>query len=292
MKSDFIRKCPACSKEIYYTTPRGLKLATAKNKQCRSCWATERIALDPEFIKKVVAARGDISGDKNPFFGKRQSDSSLSKMSEKASSRDYSYCNEVNYAERNKERNTGDKNPMFGKTFYQIWVEKYGEDVAREKLEQKKQKNSIASSGDKNPMFNKPSPLGSGNGWKGWYKGVYFRSLKEASFMISLEDQGLCYENAENISIEYEFMGEKRTYRPDFKVGKFIYEIKPERLIKTPLVMAKSAAADQFCKENGFIYVITDVNVCFDKISEFIKSGEIVLDERYRERFAMASIPK
>jgi hypothetical protein len=39
---------------------------------------------------------------------------------------------------RNKMRDSlsGEKNPMFGKTFYDIWVIKYGKDIADKKLEE------------------------------------------------------------------------------------------------------------------------------------------------------------
>jgi hypothetical protein len=33
-------------------------------------------------------------------------------------------------------------------------------------------------------MYGKPSPQGSGNGWSGWYKGKYFRSIMELSFIV------------------------------------------------------------------------------------------------------------
>jgi hypothetical protein len=49
-----------------------------------------------------------------------------------------------------------------------------------------KKKMSDSISGEKNFWFGKPSPVGSGNGWSGWYKGWYFRSLLELSFMIKV----------------------------------------------------------------------------------------------------------
>ena len=49
-------------------------------------------------------------------------------------------------------------------------------------------KISNASKGKNNPMYGKPSPQGSGNGWSGWYKGIYFRSLLYSSFMSSIDN--------------------------------------------------------------------------------------------------------
>ena len=53
-------------------------------------------------------------------------------------------------------------------------------------------------------MFGRPTPQGSGNGWKGWYKGWFFRSLKELSYVVNvLEPNGDIWESAENIKIPY-----------------------------------------------------------------------------------------
>jgi len=47
-------------------------------------------------------------------------------------------------------------------------------------------------------MYGKPAPIGSGNGWSGWYKGWYFRSLLELSFMINvIERFKMSWQNAE-----------------------------------------------------------------------------------------------
>lgn len=66
-------------------------------------------------LKKSFEDR-DYTGNKNPFYGKGHLIS-------------------------------GEKNPMYGKTFYDVWVEKYGKDVADKKKEEwlnkKKKKNGI-----------------------------------------------------------------------------------------------------------------------------------------------------
>ena len=51
------------------------------------------------------------------------------KSKHKISSRDYAYAKEV-YSDRNMY---GENNPMHGKSFYDVWLKKYGEDVANEK---------------------------------------------------------------------------------------------------------------------------------------------------------------
>ena len=51
----------------------------------------------------------DVTGDKNPFWGKG-------------------------------DQIRGDKNPMYGKTYYQIWIDKYGKEIADNKLSELKAK--------------------------------------------------------------------------------------------------------------------------------------------------------
>jgi hypothetical protein len=62
----------------------------------------------------------------------------------------------------------------------------YEELYGKEKANKMKNNLSILNSGSKNKMYGKPSPQGSGNGWSGWYKGWYFRSLIELSYMVNV----------------------------------------------------------------------------------------------------------
>ena len=45
---------------------------------------------------------------------------------------------------------------------------------------------SASMSGEQNPMFGKQTPTGAGNGWSGWYKDWYFRSLGELSYVVNV----------------------------------------------------------------------------------------------------------
>ena len=58
-------------------------------------------------------------------------------------------------------------NGMKGRSVYSVWIEKYGKDIADEKMSNLKTKLSIANAGVNNPMYGKPSPHGSGYGWQG-----------------------------------------------------------------------------------------------------------------------------
>jgi group I intron endonuclease len=56
---------------------------------------------------------------------------------------------------RRSENNIGDKNPMFGKSAYGVWLEKYGEAEALNKMKELKEKRSVLQSGKNNPMYGK-----------------------------------------------------------------------------------------------------------------------------------------
>lgn len=49
----------------------------------------------------------------------------------------------------------GEKNPRFGQNNYNVWLEKYGKEIADKKLEEWKKKQSVNSSGMANPMYGK-----------------------------------------------------------------------------------------------------------------------------------------
>jgi hypothetical protein len=168
---------------------------------------------------------------------------------------------------------------------YDIWVDKYGIELANAKLKLYKKKLSLKSKGENNPMFGKPAPQGSGNGWKGWYKDKFFRSLKELSFMAELDSKNVAWKSAEYISIPYKFMESNRTYHPDFICGHTIYEIKPLRLINSPNVSAKTKAAKEWCKKHSYSFKIKDVKILStDKIKQFISDGSLKFQEKYKEK--------
>jgi hypothetical protein len=229
------------------------------------------------------------SGENNPMFGKTMYDI---------------WAKKYGIKEANNRRNLHIKNStksnrkgMTGRTVYSIWVEKYGIEEANKKLLEFRKKQSINSSGENNPMYNKSSPQGSGNGWKGWYKGWHFRSLRELSYMIMvIEKNNYKWENAEKrkYTIKYiSYDNRKRTYRADFIVNNTIMvEIKPKRLHTSPLVLIKKKAGEEFCNKNGLKYELVDCEIPYKLIVDMYKNGMIILEERYKERFKQFIIKK
>lgn len=60
--------------------------------------------------------------------------------------------NKEKIREKMKNNIKGNKNPMYGKKYYDVWLDKYGKEIAdeKEKIKSKKQSNSI--SGENNPL--------------------------------------------------------------------------------------------------------------------------------------------
>jgi len=64
--------------------------------------------------------------------GKKFSDEHIENLKKSFEKRDYNGSNNPFYGKG--EMNKGEKNPMFGKSFYDVWVEKYGKEIADEKM--------------------------------------------------------------------------------------------------------------------------------------------------------------
>lgn len=111
--------------------------------------------------------------------------------------------------------------------------------------------------GEANPAFGK-AYLSGGRSIKGYYKGFFFRSLLEYSFMKHLETQGFSLVDEiryECFRVPYEFEGKSGTYLVDFHVipENIVYEVKPAYVLKKPPAqqLAKWAAARVFLRELG-----------------------------------------
>jgi hypothetical protein len=270
------KNCPKCECEITYKTENGYKNSIKNNSVCRKCASSGE--------NNGMFGR---TGELNSFFGKKHSKETLEKQSKIKLGKTHS----LDSLEKMKGLSSGGKNGMFGKSFYGIWVKKYGIEIADEKLICYKKKQSENNSGENNPMFGKPSPTGSGNGWSGWYKGWYFRSLRELTYMVKvIERFNLSWECGEQkkYKIKYTtFNGKERNYFPDFIInGKYIVESKPKKLWGSDSVVSKKGAAIKFCDSNNFKYKLVDVGILSnDEIKNLYLNGEIKFLPRYEEKF-------
>ena len=140
-------------------------------------------------------------------------------------------------------------------------------------------------------MYGKPSPQGSGNGWSGWYKGWFFRSIHELSYMINvIEKNGWKWESGEQkkFSIPYvDWEGKPRTYFADFVIdGKLLVECKPKRLHKSVAVQSKQKGAIEFCQKNGLTYQIEcPILLSTDEMKSLHDSKKITLLDRYEVKY-------
>jgi len=207
-----------------------------------------------------------------------------------------SNCRQCNYIDEQYKQKASDFSKKYWKnatirTVYEHWLNKYGKEEADKRQLNYKIKQSLKSSGKNNPMYGKPSPQGSGNGWSGWYKNWYFRSLKELSYYIKIIERfKLPYKNGElnEFKINYKnYNNIDRTYRPDFIIAnKYVIEIKPKRLWNSDLVKRKTIAAKKWCKKNNYIYKLKDIkNITFEEIKNLNKKGLLKFTDRYEKKF-------
>lgn len=176
---------------------------------------------------------------------------------------------------------SGDKNGMYGRCH----TEEAGERIAVrtrgksleviygvEQAQDMKRRMSLAQRGEKNPAYGKVY-LNGGKSVKGHYKGLFFRSLLEYSFMKHLENDGLSLSDDvdyECFIVPYTLEGRTRTYRIDFyvKSRSTVYEIKPSYVMKrvSSINEVKWNAAREFFTQRGLEFrVMTDFD--FPKIA-------------------------
>jgi len=290
MEKKFFRECPNCSKQLGYTSKKNRNSANVKLINCSSC-SHKKSHQRPEVILKTKNRALNMSkryqGEGNPFFGRKHSDDTKKKIVE---NRDLSNCKTDEFKEKMSELSSGKNNPMYGRNFYDIWIEKYGEAEANKRLLAFGKKQSIRTSGKNNPMYGRPSPQGSGNGWSGWYKGWFFRSLKELSYMVNvIEKKGIRWKSAEKgIKITYkDYKGSERTYRPDFILeSKILIEIKPKKLMDAPNNIRKKNAAIKYCKNNNMEYRMVDVKLLdVNQLKHLYEKKMIKFLKKYEEKY-------
>lgn len=231
-------------------------------------------------------------GEKNPFYNKKHSEETIDRIikSSNLSEKRKKYYEKIKSIEHREFLSKWMKEnpPMKGKSFYTIWIEKYGVELADKMKKEVNQK--MGHKGSKNYWYGKTPPYGSGNGWSGWYKGWYFRSLLELSYMIKIiEKFNLKWENGElcKFQIKYNHNNDVKNYFPDFIIeNKYMVECKPKRLWNTELVKNKTNAAKEFCKENNLIYKLRDIPKLTDSEILFLfEKGDIVWIDRYKKKF-------
>jgi hypothetical protein len=286
----YIRNCPKCNKEITHKNEISFKRAVKNSLPCVKCTANIREQKKPK-IKKEYKRNCPVC-NKEIIYNQLKSFNRASKLNTacSVSCRSKETNSRPSAKEKKRKASSGENNPMYKKSYYDIWVERYGKDEADKRQESHSKKCSNAKKGEKNSMFGKPSPQGSGNGWKGWYRNYYFRSLNELYFLIYLIDNNIEFDNAEKkqYRIPYEMNGTKRSYGADFYLieSKEIIEIKPANLVDSYQNKLKFEAAKQLLGNKFKVLTENDIpKLSIKELHKLYLNNEIVLDKRYVERF-------
>lgn len=252
------RKCPACGKETIYSYS-GFYNANRYNKNCQQCYFSK------------------MQGSGNPFFGKHHSDETKNKLK----NRDVSHTQTEEFRLAIKKGMVGKK---CGGSIYKVW-EKLPPEERLIKVQKWKEKHKRNAIGRKNHQYGKPAPVGSGNGWSGWYNKFYFRSLLELTYLIKyIENNNKKWITGELYKIPYvDYFGRERTYRPDFIINnEFMIECKPRKLWKSPLILCKTKAAIKFCKQNNLKFRLVDCQKLSNKeICNLVNNKQVKFLHRY-----------
>jgi len=286
-----IRKCPKCNCEISYTNKYNMLNAEKKNSKCKSCGLKEIMTdeVKKRMSDRVKGANNPMYGkfgELNPFFGKVHTKETKQKI---IKNRDFSIYKTDEFRKKISKVTSGKNNPMFGKSVYDVWLFKHGKEIADEKLTEYKKKQSFINSGERNSMYGKPAPKNSGNGICGWYKGWFFRSLLELSYMIFvIERFNLNWDNGEydKYRISYVQDDVTKNYFPDFIINeKYVVECKPKRLWSTTKNLLKFESAKKYCEENDYIFKVRDIpKLKKPELLSLIDSGLVELTNKWKEK--------
>jgi len=190
-------------------------------------------------------------------------------------------------------KNSGENNPNYGGKHNHGFVDNpicgpIQEYYGKEKADSLRAVRSANATGNKNPMYGKPSPTGSGNGWSGWYKHYFFRSILELSYLVYLDSSDIYFETAEakEYRISYIKNNTDRTYHPDFVIGDKIIEVKPKKLINTIDNQLKFAAAKLRYGDKFIIITEDDIpKLSDDEVYKLYDNNLIQWTDRYKIKF-------
>lgn len=318
------RDCPQCGKLLTYKYAANRDAAENKKSVCGSCGAKTRPPMTESTRAKMgkqhlgkhhsqatkdkmsAAATGrkpstatrklwskqrrgkmppqgpppPMLGAANPMYGRTIRDTWIEKYGVEEADRRV-----LEHAEKSKR--VGSNNGMKGKSIYSVWLAKHGVEEANRRMEEYKAKQRENSFGVNNPMHGKPSPKGSGNGVSGWYRGYYFRSLLELSYMLELDRLGKTWESGEQKRYAVPY-GDDRHYFPDFYIPaeRLFVEVKPSRLLNSQRNPEKFAAAREVFHR---FEVMTEKQISKiqpDALDALCVAGTVKLIDRWKARLS------
>jgi len=275
-KFKFFRFCPDCNKKIYYNDVILCENSIKGNKRCYKCANT----LSAKIYENGMKGKSVFQ-----VWESKYGVETAILLNEQKKQKTSNTVKKINSTLTQEERNSlyghlGKDNGFYGKKH------------TKETKEKNRQAHLGKHSGENNPMYGKPSPQGSGNGWSGWYKNIYFRSLLELSYLISLFENNIKFEPAETkkYSITYfnSFKKREANYFPDFFLfdTKEIIEVKPINLLNTQQNIDKFNKAKEIYGNKFKIVTEKDIiKIDKENLKKLILNKEVILLKRYEEKF-------
>lgn len=254
--------CDSCNKEcVLHDYNYYMKKHLKYNKDlCRGCKIKALIHLGL-YKPNTVAMNNRSTSNKGKTIRDIYGD-------EKATSMQIKMSTNGTVSQRNRDN--------IGKTYEEL----YGV----EKATKLKHEASLRIRGTNNPMYGKPSNFIT-KCLQGFYKGHYFRSSYELTYLVYLINTGTLFESGELCKhrIEYVYEGITKSYFPDFYLVKegLTIEIKPERLVNTPINIAKFTRARELLGDSFIILTEKDLQLLTkDAIDIMYYYGLITLKEK------------
>jgi hypothetical protein len=128
MENKYTKNCPLCGKEMLFKTKVTLKKSINSASKCMKC---------------------NNNGENNPFFGKTHTEENKNKFRENNRINIEKYKS-LEFKQKLSKIFSGENNPMSKKSFYDIWIEKYGLEIAEIKMNEFRKKQSDNNIGEKN----------------------------------------------------------------------------------------------------------------------------------------------
>lgn len=182
------------------------------------------------------------------------------------------------------------KNPS---SLREVWLSRYPKEMIDNLYEDRKRTRALKSKFSKGKRGHrygkKPSQIFYRHSYTGYYKKIFFRSLKEASFMIFLDENKISWQSGEEIGLKIPYIGidgREKNYWPDFLINnEKIVEIKPLHMQNCDVIEVKSAAARKFCESEGLKFVILDFQARPDLVIKKLETKELVFNRNLEEKF-------
>ena len=223
---------------------------------------TKNAMNKPETRERYLESRKNIDYSKFIFKYNRENNDIKKKM--------YSQ-------ERNKKISEARKKyweDKKGKTVEQLYGEETGMYIRKTKSQQ--------TSGKNNPAYGKV--YNNAGRVRGYYKGYFFRSLWECSFLRFLEENGTDLKDVEyeKIKLPYTKDGGGRTYTPDYFLPKEkkLIEVKSKWHLERDKedIELKKFVAEKWCKQNNATYeILTEDHFPILKLNQIKNDNNIIL---------------